>query len=292
MSAEVITGVITMDGTKSTGGITRWFDAGATTQGIIPDFIYKNTFVLDYRVPTGKVLTIENILVSMNAPYQGTVTTLGSVSVAKCELLIDGSPVAEWYDQDTGLAIGGQSNCNPESMQLGRWPLQLGEGIDITSGQTVAIRVTPTTANPCRFNISLYGMSGSTPINDYVAYVSDSTTSAQTAYTYTVPAGGLTLRTISCEGSRFDAPLVGFVGVAVSGRLVYEAPLAVQLEKPIQGQLNVPFFGLKAYEGNAIQVDVSDLSRIGVVYRATVFGTMEDMNTGGGGSGGSFAFVT
>lgn len=284
MAGVVESSSVTMDFSKATGNVSGWYLGLIAGQGVFPNFIVKGERVLNYTVPANKKLTVQSVMVSMQSPYKTTAAALGAVPVGKIELLIDGVVAAEWFDQDTGTVVGGNANCNYEGYQLGRWPLSLGQGIDLTVGQVLSVRITPSAADPMRVNTTIFGVNGSTPVVENAFYISDSSTSLQTVLSYTVPSGGLSLKTISCEGSRYELPLLGFVEVNFSGRLVAEFPLQTYAEKPVGGFITIPLYGLEAYPGNQISVEVSDASRVGVKYIASIVGDLTDLSTGGGAS--------
>lgn len=273
MSSSVKGGITALDNSAPIGdhGFSPLDDASKAAR--TPRFL--GSPIASYEVPADKRFKLRCLLLTHHpAVYYGTI---GTGRAFKCELLQDGSPVAEFYPQTMGWGnpAGYNSTVQGSCARLGYG--LLAHGLTLVEGATLAIRITPTTATRYVKAVGwLHGRDAAGKLVPLLGRFDGAGAGPFTILEYTVPAGGFSLISYGVEAQMQALTLSGYLSPMMGGLTVFDS--IVQSEPTAKNTdffLAIPFHGLSLAEGTEIRAEAADIHQSGNVYGMAVFGDEE-----------------
>jgi len=256
--------------------------------------------VWSYKVPTGYKVALKSLFLTL---YNGAVRAASNdpaaaVDAGVVKIRLDAAD--KWEAKvlcgaEPLSGIGGDETVQPFYNQS-QQP-NLGNGITVTSAQTIAITVTPTVAAlaaGCWYFATLIGKLGTTPTIRTGGLTPDATTADQTIVTYTPPSDWKMLGwTVDVDAS--GSVVTGALRLELDGATIWESgpcgmsemdPMFNRDATPGSGGIWIPTGNMVLYEGQRLALYAQPWTQAGHKIGVQLVGTSTAL---GGGSVGQYA---
>jgi hypothetical protein len=275
MSASVAYASATWGASSGIGqhyGVGR-FDAEAT---VVP-FQQGAAQTISYTVPADTRITSPTIIAMASRSWCASPGNAAQAGVAR--LRLNGADVAEWAVYETGWwePTGGMA-FKTEQRRGGGIHLF---GCDFAPGDVLVLRFTGTSSTQCALiNADLTGVSaGATVCETNRRTVSGNT--ATDCVTYTVPAGGFTMKRVCLTAQVRGNAAHPFLTLKINGQPVYETPTWRAVDSMgAPPRIVIPLWGVTLYPGDVVSLEGSSLWRMDESIHLTVAGRSDSLSGG------------
>lgn len=246
------------------------FNAEQTAVPFQSDYAHQ----LSYTVPANTKIVSPTILAVTSRSWcasPGTTASAGTVL-----LRVNGVNKAEWAIYETGwYEPAGSLAFKAEQRRGGGINLF---GCDFVEGDVLALRFTGTNASGCCLVVSdITGDASGTTVCTADRRVILGSTATDCA-TYTVPAGGFTLKRICVTAQLRGNPAHPFITLKLNGGVIYETPTWRAVDSTgAPPRIAIPLHGVTLYPGDTITLDGSSLWRMDESIHLTVAGRSESL---------------
>jgi len=234
---------------------------------------------VSYTVPADTKLVSPTILAVTSRSWCSNTGNQARAGIAY--LRVNGVDKAEWAIYETGWwEPAGSRNYKAEQRRGGGIHLF---GCDFAPGDVLVLRFTGTSSTVCCLvNTDITGTaSGATVCTNDRRVVSGN--AATDCVTYTVPAGGFTLKRICMTAQVRGNAAHPFITLRVNGQIVYECPTWRSVDSMgAPPRIAIPLWGVTLYPGDVVSLDGSSLWRMDESIHLTVLGRSESLSAGGG----------
>jgi hypothetical protein len=275
MTALVSNVKLVFDSTRASGD---WAELTAPNFGQ-PAFKHPvsdtGTRVTIYTVPNGKKLRLENIVITGTPVVQQPSPAGGAANAGLLEVLVNGVARQEVRLLEQGWTTP-QQNTTYQGLVNGFYPPVFGDGLQLSSGETIAFRFTPADARPRLVQCQLFTTESGVP-NVATARVVLTQTTVSTLLTYTAPVGGASVLRLSTDARVWTDSIWCFLEVFIDGTPVSHTWFNNALNtKNAPNVLQIPS-GIELMPGQSVNVTALDARFIGNSLTATVYGDLSDL---------------
>lgn len=275
MSASVAYASATWGASSGIG--KAYLPARFDAEQVAVPFQQESAHQVSYTVPAGAKITSPTILAVASRSWCASPGNAVQAGVA-C-LRLNGADVAEWAIYETGWWEATNFLAFKTEQRRGGGINLF--GCDFAPGDVLVLRFTGTSSTQCALiNADLTGVSaGATICETNRRTVSGNT--ATDCVTYTVPAGGFTMKRVCMTAQVRGNAAHPFITLAINGQTVYEIPTWRAVDSMgAPPRICIPLWGVVLYPGDVVTLDGSSLWRMDESIHLTVAGRSDSLSGG------------
>lgn len=229
-----------------------------------------------YVVPAGVKVAVQAVQVVADRSWCASPGNAGRAGVAL--LRVNGVTRMEWAVYETGW-------WEPTGALAYKLEQRRGGGVHcwdvaFSPGDVIVLRFTPTSSTGCVLAVSDISGSASGAAVCVSGRNVINGSPATDLITYTVPAGGFTLKRLCLQAFIRGAPACPFISLLVKNQIVAEVPTWRAVDSSgAPPRIAIQMGGLELYPGDTIELRASSLWRMDEWAGLTVFGTSSDLAT-------------